>query len=105
MAKIAGNLSEAGTCGRRPRTIQSLRNVKRVVLEFASDLCLSPNNPAERLRLHGGESGRIQVRLIPEPVAIFGANIVDELEIFDRALSEGEIQAIFNAGSGGKSKD
>jgi hypothetical protein len=36
---------------------------------------------------------------------LFSKATIDEVELFDRALSASEIQAIFNAGSAGKCKD
>ena len=40
----------------------------------------------------------------PQGYDYYGNNVIDELAIFNRALSPTEIQAIYNAGSGGKCK-
>ena len=60
-----------------PRTITQLTNAEPVII--------------------GGE--------FSEPFGTAFKGLIDEVEIFNRALSASEIQAIFNAGSAGKCKD
>jgi len=65
-----------------------------------------------RLYLDGGEVGSLAVSgtVSPAPWVAFGSagepfdGLLDEVEIFNRALSASEIQAIFNAGTDGKCK-
>jgi hypothetical protein len=48
--------------------------------------------------------GNLEIgRNIPSPWILF-AGLIDEVEIFNRSLSQAEIQAIYNAGSDGKCK-
>lgn len=49
------------------------RDVKHFVLHFAADRRTAFNDSAEGLRLHRGQRGSIQIRLIPEAVAVAGA--------------------------------
>ncbi len=57
---------------------------------------VGPNGPDPIIRLKFGQRG---------DGTSFLNGLLDEVEIFNRALSQAEIQAIFNAGSAGKCRD